>query len=59
VEGLDARFVQSEMRLAESLASGKAIVHHLEPSYHLAMTRALDAALDDGGGMQADNDAER
>ena len=45
--GLDAEFVQSELRLAESLANGKAIEHHLEPSYYLAMTTAIDAALDE------------
>ena len=43
--GLDYDFVQSEVKLAESLASGKAIQHHLEMSYFLAMTKALDAHL--------------
>ena len=41
--GLDADFVQSELRLAESLANGKAVEHHLEPSYYTAMTKALNA----------------
>jgi len=48
--GLDERFVQSEIELVESLAKGTAIEHHLEPSYYLAMTKALDAALDAGDG---------
>ena len=48
--GLDAQFVKSEVRLAESLANGQAIEHHLEPSYYIAMTKALDAALDDSPG---------
>lgn len=42
--GLDQRFVESELRLVESLAQGKAIEHHLEPSYFGAMRTALDAA---------------
>jgi len=43
--GLDKKFVESEVKLAESLATGKAIEHHLEPSYFVAMSKALDAAL--------------
>jgi len=42
--GLDKRFVESELKLVESLAQGKAIEHHLEPSYFAAMKTALDAA---------------
>jgi len=42
--GLDQRFVESELRLVESLAQGKAIEHHLEPSYFEAMRKALDVA---------------
>ena len=42
--GLDKKFVESEMRLVESLAQGKAIEHHLEPSYFMAITTALDAS---------------
>lgn len=43
--GLDKDFVQSEVKLAESLANGKGIEHHLEPSYFEAMRVSLDAAL--------------
>ena len=43
--GLDEKFVQSELLLVESLAQGKAIEHHLEPSYFEAMRTALDAKL--------------
>lgn len=46
--GLDQRFVESELKLIESLAQGKAIEHHLEPSYFVAMTKALDAAQSAG-----------
>jgi len=42
--GLDKRFVESELKLVESLAQGKAIEHHLEPSYFEAMRTALDTA---------------
>lgn len=42
--GLDKRFVESELQMIDSLAKGKAIEHHLEPSYFVAMTKALDAA---------------
>jgi len=42
VIGLDKKFVAGEMQLVESLAQGKAVVHHLEPSYFVAMTKALD-----------------
>ena len=45
--GMDKDFVQSEIALVESIAQGKAIEHHLEPSYFLAMTQALDASLED------------
>ena len=41
--GIDSRFVASELQLVESLAQGQAIEHHLEPSYYVAMTKALDA----------------
>ena len=37
-----------ELKLIESLAQGKAIEHHLEPSYFVAMTKALDAAQSAG-----------
>lgn len=43
--GLDPKFVKSEIALAESIGRGTALEHHLEPSYFLAMTKALDAAL--------------
>ena len=49
--GLDKRFVESELKLAESLAQGKAVEHHLEPSYFRAMQTALDATQ--GGGERA------
>jgi len=42
--GFSSKFVESELRLAESLTSGKAIEHHLEPSYFVSMTKALDAS---------------
>jgi hypothetical protein len=45
VIGLNTDFVQSELELAESLLAGTAITHHLEPSYYLAMIKALDSAL--------------
>ena len=45
--GLDKEFVESEVQLAQSLASGDAVIHHLEPQYYVAMTKALDAALDE------------
>ena len=54
--GLDYDFVQSEVKLAESLASGTAIDHHLEPSYFGAMTAALNAALDDEAAKRAAKD---
>jgi hypothetical protein len=46
--GLDKRFVESELAMIDSLAKGKAIEHHLEPSYFVAMTKALDAAQNEG-----------
>ena len=49
VVGLNKDFVNSELELVESLAQGKAIEHHLEPSYFAAMTQALDSALEEGG----------
>ena len=45
VFGVDQRFVESELKLAESLAQGKAVEHHLEPSYFRAMRTALDSWL--------------
>jgi len=47
--GLDQKFVESELRLVESLAQGKAIEHHLEPSYFEAMRTALDAQQGESG----------
>jgi len=41
--GLDSRFVEAELTLVNALASGDAIVHHLEPSYFTAMKRAARA----------------
>jgi len=40
--GLDARFVESEVRTLESIRRGTFVLHHLEPSYFAAMRR--DAA---------------
>ena len=58
--GLDKRFVESEIEMAQSLAQGTAIEHHLEPSYFVAMSTALDAAQGpalpvpaEGNGQQA------
>jgi hypothetical protein len=42
--GLDKEFVESELKLAESIGQGTALEHHLEPSYFLAMSKALDAS---------------
>ena len=56
--GLDKDFVDSELKMVESLAQGKAIEHHLEPSYFVAMTQALDAALEDGGRAAAAAESE-
>lgn len=42
------RFVESEVKLVESITKGTAIVHHLEPSYFDAMTAALDGELAPG-----------
>mmetsp|Transcript_8028 Transcript_8028/g.25012 ORF Transcript_8028/g.25012 Transcript_8028/m.25012 type:complete len:304 (-) Transcript_8028:370-1281(-) len=44
--GLDARFVESELRMIESMRKGTFVVHHLEPSYFAAMRRALDKHLE-------------
>lgn len=49
--GLDPKFVESEMKMVESLVQGKAVEHHLEPSYFAAITAALDA--NSGGGGEA------
>jgi len=43
--GLDKRFVESELKIVDSLRSGSALLHHLEPSYYAA----IRTALDDGG----------
>mmetsp|Transcript_5725 Transcript_5725/g.10971 ORF Transcript_5725/g.10971 Transcript_5725/m.10971 type:complete len:262 (+) Transcript_5725:218-1003(+) len=40
--GVDAEFVQSELKLIDSLRSGTAIEHHLEPSYFAAVRSAID-----------------
>ena len=40
--GLDAKFVENEVKMIESFTTGAAIVHHLEPSYFAAMARGLD-----------------
>lgn len=48
VIGLDVEFVESEMKLAESIRSGTGLVHHLEPSYFEAMRRGLDASSKKG-----------
>ena len=56
--GLDKQFVESELQLIDSIAKGTALVHHLEPSYFLAMTRALDAALGEAPGGMPDVEAE-
>ena len=51
--GLDQEYVKSEMKMLDSLRKGTAVENHLEPSYFVAMTSALDAALagsDDGEG---------
>jgi len=47
--GLNKGFVEAELQLAESIAKGTALTHHLEPSYFLAMTIALDAAINAEG----------
>jgi len=41
--GLDARFVESEVKMIESITRGTFLTHHLEPSYYEAMLRALNA----------------
>jgi len=41
--GLDKRFVESELKIVDSLRSGSALLHHLEPSYYAAIRTALDA----------------
>mmetsp|Transcript_25159 Transcript_25159/g.51130 ORF Transcript_25159/g.51130 Transcript_25159/m.51130 type:complete len:338 (+) Transcript_25159:679-1692(+) len=40
--GLDVEFVQAELRMIESIRTGTAIEHHLEPFYYSAMCSALD-----------------
>eukprot|EP00288_Rhodomonas_lens_P019108 CAMPEP_0177716546 /NCGR_PEP_ID=MMETSP0484_2-20121128/14565_1 /TAXON_ID=354590 /ORGANISM="Rhodomonas lens, Strain RHODO" /LENGTH=731 /DNA_ID=CAMNT_0019228579 /DNA_START=330 /DNA_END=2525 /DNA_ORIENTATION=+ len=40
--GLNMDFVESEIRMIESIRTGQAIEHHLEPSYFAAMSVALD-----------------
>mmetsp|Transcript_48029 Transcript_48029/g.160058 ORF Transcript_48029/g.160058 Transcript_48029/m.160058 type:complete len:230 (+) Transcript_48029:926-1615(+) len=44
--GLDARFVESEVRTLESIRRGTFVLHHLEPSYFAAMRRAIDRHLE-------------
>ena len=40
--GLDQEYVKSEMKMLDSLRKGTAVENHLEPSYFVAMTSALD-----------------
>ena len=40
--GLDKRFVESELKLIDSLRTGAALFHHLEPSYYKALTSGVD-----------------
>ena len=47
--GLDQKFVESELQLVESIAQGKAIENHLEPSYFEPMRTALDAQQGESG----------
>lgn len=42
--GIDADFATQELKMIDSLTTGKAIIHHLEPSYYAAMQCALEAA---------------
>jgi len=44
--GLDARFVESEVRTLDSIRRGTFLLHHLEPSYFAAMRRAIDRHLE-------------
>merc|ERR1712032_737283 len=37
VVGIDAAYADSEVRLLKAIATGEAILMHLEPSYHEAM----------------------
>jgi hypothetical protein len=42
--GLDATYVEAELKMLSALTSGGAIDDHLEPAYFAAMTRAVEAA---------------
>ena len=42
--GLDGRFLAAELQLVDSLRRGDAIVHHLEPSYFMALANAAQAS---------------
>ena len=43
--GIDQRFVQRELEMIQSLASGTALEHHLEPSYFAALEIAAAMSL--------------
>jgi len=42
--GLDKDFVESELKMIDSLRKGTAVTHHLEPSYFAAVKNGLDVA---------------
>jgi hypothetical protein len=47
--GIDDRFIEREMEILSSILSGKALEHHLEPSYFIGLQKAVEAALEAEG----------
>ena len=43
--GLDAEFVRREVAMLDSIRKGTFVIHHLEPSYFAAMSKAVDEEL--------------
>ena len=55
--GLNATFVDSEMRMMESLIVGDALAHHMEPLYYVALEKAI-ASLQEAGGKAVGEEGE-
>ena len=47
--GIDDRFIEREMEMLSAILNGKALDHHLEPSYFIALQKAVEAAVEEEG----------
>jgi hypothetical protein len=53
--GFEGKFVEREMQLLSAILNGKALEHHLEPSYFKALQKAV--LRDSSGGDNTDRES--